>query len=86
MGCCDDTKMEYELAYQPLIHVSDREMLDTVRRYVAYRFRGKEIHELTSSEKCSTLKHLFFSNRTSIPQLSRIIGLSNDIVRKMISS
>jgi hypothetical protein len=62
------------------------EMLETVSRYVAHRFRGKEIPELTSSEKCSILKHLFFSNKTSIPQLSRIMGLSNDIVRKMISS
>lgn len=86
MGCCDDTKMEYELACRPLIHVSDMEMLETVSRYVAHRFRGKEIPELTSSEKCSILKHLFFSNKTSIPQLSRIMGLSNDIVRKMISS
>lgn len=86
LGCCNDARMEYELTCQPLMHVSDRDMYETIARYAAGRFRGKELAELTSAEKCSILKPLFFNNKTSIPQLSRIIGLPRQLIRRILST
>ena len=86
LGCCNDAKMEYELTLQPLMHVNDHDMNETVTKYVAHRFRGKSISELTSAEKCSILKPLFFNNRTSIPQLSRILGMSRQIIQRILST
>ena len=85
LGCCNDAKMEYELVYQPLMNVSDGEMHRMITRHVAERFRGRAISELSVSEKCSILKSLFFSHNTTIPQLSRIIGLPRELVRKILS-
>lgn len=86
LGCCNDAKMEYELTCRPLIHVSDQDMNETVARYVAGRFRDKSISELTSAEKCSILKPLYFNNRTSIPQLSRILGLPRQLIQRILST
>lgn len=86
LGCCNDARMEYELTCQPLMRVSDQDMYENVARYVAGRFRGKELAELTSAEKCSILKHLYFNNKTSIPQLARIIGLPRQIIRRILST
>lgn len=77
--------MEYELVYQPLMNVSDGEMHRMITRHVAERFRGRAISELSVSEKCSILKSLLFSHNTTIPQLSRIIGLPRELVRKILS-
>ena len=85
LGCCNDAKMEYELVYQPLMNVSDGEMHEMFSRHIASRFSGKSIADLSTSEKCSILKSLFFSHNTTIPQLSRIIGLPRDLVRKILS-
>lgn len=86
LGCCNDAKMDYELTCQPLLHVSDHEMHEAVSKYVEKRFKNKNISDLTSSEKCSILKNLFFNNKTSIPQLSRILGLPRQLIRKILSS
>lgn len=86
LGSCNDARMEYELTCQPLMHVNDQDMYEAVTRYVACRFRGKELVELTSAEKCSILKHLFFNNKTSIPQLSRIMGLPRQLIRRILST
>ena len=86
LGSCNDAKMEYELTCQPLMHISDQEMYQTVSRHVANRFHGKELSELTSAEKCSILKSVFFSNRTSIPQLSRIMGLKRTLIQQILST
>ena len=85
LGCCNDAKMEYELVYQPLMTVTDIDMFDMITRYVLKRFPGRSISELTTSEKCSILKPLFFNTGTTVPQLSRIIGLPRDLVKKMLS-
>ena len=85
LGSCNDAKMEYELAWQPLIHISDQDMYNTVSKYVANRFRGKQLSDLTSAEKCSILKSVFFSNKTSIPQLSRIMGLPRTLIQRILS-
>lgn len=85
LGSCNDAKMEYELVYQPLMTVTDVDMYDIITRHVLKRFPGKSISELTTSEKCSILKPLFFNSGTTVPQLSRIIGLPRDLVKKMLS-
>lgn len=85
LGTCNDAKMEYELVYQPLMSLSDIDMLNQAEAYVTNRFRGKSIAELTVSEKCSILKPLFFSNKTTIPQLSRIMGLPRELIKKILS-
>ena len=86
LGCCNDARMEYELTCQPMMHVSDQDMYETVSKYAAGRFRGKDLAELTSAEKCSILKHLFFNNKTSVPQLSRILGLPRQLIRRILST
>lgn len=86
LGCCNDAKMEYELTCQPLMHVSDQDMHETVAKYVAGRFHDKSISELTSAEKCSILKSLYFNNKTSIPQMSRILGLPRQLIQRILSS
>lgn len=83
LGSCNDAKTEYELVYQPMIEATDTDMYDSVSKYVASRFRNKTISDLTTSEKCSILKPLFFNHKTTVPQLSRIIGLPRELVRKM---
>lgn len=85
LGCCNDAKMEYELIYQPLMNVTDGDMYEMIARHVAVRFHGKAIPDLTTSEKCSILKSVFFSHKTTIPQLSRIMGLPRELVRKILA-
>ena len=75
LGCCNDAKMEYELTCQPLMRINDNDMQETVTKYVAHRFRDKSISELTSAEKCTILKPLFFNNKTSIPQQTHTVGV-----------
>lgn len=84
LGGCNDAKMEYELVHQPLVSVTDSDMYSRVSEYVANRFSGKHISDLTTSDKCSVLKSLFFNNKTSIPQLARIMGLPRELVKKML--
>lgn len=86
LGCCDDVKMEYELAYQPLMNISDNEMYDKISRYASNRFHGRNISELKTAEKCSMVKFLYFNNKTSIPQLSRILGLPRKLIHQIMSS
>lgn len=85
LGCCNDTMMEYELVYKPLMTVTDGDMYDLTLRHVAKRFPAKSISELTTSEKCSIVKHLYFSNKTNVPQLSRILGIPRDLIKKILS-
>ena len=85
LGCCNDAKMEYELACKPLLHVSDNELYETIISYVAKRFKNKDLSELTAADKCLMLKSIFFNNKTSIPQLSRILGLPRDLVHRILS-
>ena len=64
--------------------ITDNDMYDAVSKSVAERFRNKTISDLTTSEKCSIIKTLFFSHKTTVPQLARIIGLPRELVRKML--
>ena len=80
LGTCNDMKMEYELAMKPLLNVNDTEMAGIAEELAATRFAGKAISELTNSNKCAMIKTLYYNNKTTIPQLSRILGLPRDII------
>ena len=75
----------YELIYKPMMQATDNDMYDAVSKLVAMRFRNKAISDLTTAEKCSILKSLFFNHKTTVHQISRIIGLPRELVRKMLS-
>lgn len=86
LGTCNDALMEYEMACKPLIGVNDTELLRATEKIAANRFRGKTIAELTNQQKCSIIKTVFFNNKTSIPQLSRVLGLPRDIISRILST
>ena len=86
LGCCNDAQMEYEFANRPLVQANDYDLLSAAEGVAVQRFKGRGIAILTSSEKCSMLKHLFFNYKATVPQLSRIMGLPRELVRKVLSS
>ena len=86
LGICNDAQMEYELANRPLVQSNDQDLLSSAMNVVAQRFKGKTIAMLTTGEKCSIIKYLFFNHKSTVPQLSRILGLSRELVRKVLSS
>ena len=85
LGHCNDSQMEYDLAYRPLIRTNDSDLISACRKLAEQWFSGKEISQLNSSEKCRMVKNLYFNNKTSIPQLSRILGLPKELVRITLS-
>ena len=86
LGCCNDSQMEYELVSRPMMRANDQDLLCAVEGYVSQRFKGKTISALTTSEKCSILKRLFYDYKSSVPQLSRVLALSRDLVRKVLAT
>jgi REP element-mobilizing transposase RayT len=86
LGSCNDAQMEYEFASRPLVQANDHDLLSSAEKVAAQRFKGKNIAMLTTSEKCSIIKYLFFNHKSTVPQLSRILGLSRELVSKVLSS
>ena len=86
LGTCNDAKMEYEMTCKPLVRVNDKELAEVIEALTEKRFAGKNISGLTQSEKCSIIKNIYFNNKTSIPQLSRILGLPKAIIRQILST
>ena len=86
LGTCNDALMEYEMTCKPLVRVNDTELLEVIGNLAEKKFRGKHISQLSQSEKCAIIKNIYFNNRTSIPQLSRILGLSKEIIRLTLST
>lgn len=84
LGTCNDSKMEYELAVKPQVRVDDAEMMNAVEQMVSSRFPGKSIAGLTRANKCSMVKSLYFNNKTSVPQLSRVLGLPRDVIASLL--
>ena len=85
LGTCNDAKMEYEFAFRPQIRVNDMDLLAVAEQLASSRFSGKSLADLSSSDKCKMIKYLYFNNKTSVPQLSRILGLSREIVAQVLS-
>ena len=86
LGTCNDAKMEYEMTCKPLVRVNDKELAEVIEALAEKKFTGKKISWLTQSEKCSIIKSIYFNNKTTIPQLSRILGLPKAIIRQILST
>lgn len=86
LGTCNDAKMEYEMTCKPLVRVNDKELAEVIEALTEKRFEGKKISGLTQSQKCSIIKNIYFNNKTTIPQLSRILGVPKGIVRQILST
>ena len=86
LGTCNDAKMEYEMTCKPLVRVNDKELAEVIEALAEKKFAGKRISWLTQSEKCSIIKNIFFNNKTTIPQLSRILGLPKELIRQILST
>lgn len=84
LGHSNDLQMEYDMSLKPLICASDSDMMATADKLAESRF-GKPLSTLNSSEKCAMLKNLYFNNKSSIPQLARILGLPRSMVRSLLS-
>ena len=86
LGRCNDAQMEYEFAVKPQIRIDDYNLVATAEKLVGSWFNGKALSELTTSEKCRIVKNLFFNNKTTIPQLSRILGLPRELITQVLST
>ena len=86
LGRCNDVQMEYELVCRPLLGVNDAEMNRVVEGLVRARYPGKQIQDLSVASRCNLVKHIYFGNKTTVPQLARVLGLSRELVRKVLLS
>ena len=84
LGVTNDSRMEYDLTVKPLIGSTDMDLVSEVEKVVSRYFPGKTLAELSRSDTCRIIKQVFYNNKTSIPQLSRVLGLPRDIIRKVL--
>ena len=84
LGVTNDSRMEYDLTVKPLIGSTDMDLVSEVDKVVSRYFPGKTLAELSRSDTCRIIKQVFYNNKTSIPQLSRVLGLPRDIIRKVL--
>lgn len=85
LGSCKDTRMEYELVIRPFMTSDDQEILKIAQKCAKDYYKGRELSELSVGERCSMVKNLYFNYKSSIPQVSRVLGLARSLVRKMLS-
>lgn len=85
LGHGNDSQMEYELACKPLMKANDTDIVAAIRKLAGQWFDNRDISAITTSEKCRMVKTLFFNNKTSIAQISRVLGLPRELVRITLS-
>ena len=86
LGHCNDAQMEYELTVKSQIKAADTDLAAEVEKMVQLYYPGKSISQISTSNKCSIVKKLYFNNKTSIPQVSRVLGLPRSLVHKVLST
>ena len=86
LGKCNDSQMEYELAIKPECHSSDTDVIIAAQELSGKWFGIHNLWEISTEQKCKMVKKLYFNNKTSIPQLSRVLGIKREIVRKVLST
>ena len=86
LGKCNDSQMEYQLAIKPECHSSDIDLITSARKLAEKWFGVNNIWELSTQQKCKMIKELYFKNRTTIPQISRVLGTTRDLVHKILST
>ena len=74
------------MALKPRFRVNDTELINLAESLASSRFKGKKLSELSIQSKCTMVKNLYFNNKTSIPQLSRVLGLTREIVTRILST
>lgn len=84
IGCCNDARYEYEFEIRPNITVNDQELLAAAQSCAEKHYRGRKLSDLTIGERCAMLKNLFYNNKSTIPQLARVLGLTRQLVRKIL--
>lgn len=85
LGSCRDTSLEYELVIRPFMTSDDQEILKIAQKCAIDYYKGRELSELSVGERCAMVKNLYFNYKSSIPQVSRVLGLARSLVRKMLS-
>ena len=86
IGVCNDSQMEYEFEIKPHLHANDTDILIATEKLTAAKFGGKRLDEISTASKCSMVKNLFYNNKTTIPQLSRILGIPRDLIHQVLST
>lgn len=86
LGICRDSQMEYELTVRPVIRNSDLDIVAEADRLAARYFSDRPMSGLSSAEKCRMVKSLFFNYKSSVPQLSRVLGLPKDVIKKILGT
>ena len=84
IGCCNDARYEYEFVTKPNLTANDQELLAAAQLCAEKHYRGRKLSDLTIGERCAMLKNLFYNNRSTIPQLARVLGLTRELVRKVL--
>ena len=86
LGYCNDAQMEYEYVCKPRFLANDQDLICEAEKLARERYSGKSLSQLTISQKSSMLKCLFFNNKSTIPQISRVLGISRELVSSILSS
>ena len=86
LGHCNDAQMEYDLTVKSQIKAADTDLAAEAEKIVRLHYPGKSLSQISTSNKCSIVKKLYFNNKTSIPQVSRVLGLPRSLVQKILST
>ena len=86
LGHCNDSQMEYDLAVKPQMRTVDADLVCQVDALCHKYFPGKTLAQLSTSNKTSMVKKLYYTNKTSIPQLSRVLGIPKSLVFTILSN
>lgn len=86
LGSCNDSEMEYDLTIRPQLSATDMDLATRGEEIATAYFMGKSVATLTTQEKCKIVKKLYYSTKTSIPQMSRVLGLPRNLVQKILST
>ena len=86
LGKCNDSRMEYELAIKSECNSSDTDMIVIAQELSEKWYGIHNLWELSTEQRCKMIKKIYFSNNTTIPQLSRILGIKREIIRRILSA
>ena len=86
LGSCNDSEMEYDLTIRPQLSATDLDLATRAEEIASAHFLGKCVAALTTQEKCKMVKKLYYSHKTSIPQMSRVLGLPRNLVQRILTT
>lgn len=83
VGSVNCAEMELKLVTNPRKRQSDDEMRKTARE-IALRWFKTELSDMSQEMKSRLVPHLYRSYNTSVPQLARCVGLSQETVKSYV--